>query len=171
MKFKKGDKVKRICEFDAWESYFNKNHVGTVTDVNHYGYLEIDNKLFGGQVYWFSKNFELVQPKQFKPSDLKERWVVKTKDQGEFVVTKVDGNNISFVNLEDYKFFRYNGELNEFDMCLTDDLKYLPNNSYNIVEVYKPHYSTVWTRNEVKEVTMKEVCEKFGCEVRIIEED
>ena len=30
---------------------------------------------------------------------------------------------------------------------------------------------TLWERSEVKEVTMKEVCEKFGCEVKIISEE
>lgn len=104
-----------------------------------------------------------------KKSDLKDGMIVELRDGRLFVVVHL-ANELLLVRHE---------SLYPFD-CYDDDLKYTVTDRLDVVAVYEGVTSSikdiigsnvqrvVWSRKE-KEVTMKEVCEKFGCQVKIVE--
>ena len=78
---------------------------------------------------------------------------------------------------EGCKSIYYNGELYGETIgldILEDNLKDEDEDTANdIIKVERPiKYETIFERNdEIKEMTMKELCEHFGCEVKIIKEE
>lgn len=103
--------------------------------------------------------------KEFTKSDLKNRMVVVTA-QGE-----------TYMVVDEY-FINSNGfnRLSEYDDNLRtiQRLKFFNNDIvkiYDITTSINTHgKKLIWERSEVKEVTMSEVEEKFGCKVKIVKE-
>lgn len=115
-----------------------------------------------------NKKGGLKVDKSFTKSDLENRMIVVFRNQIRAIV--IDEYLLSSngaISLDEYSF----------------NLLHLTNNSsWNIMKVTKPisdlravynpaviqHLDFIWEREEVKEVTMSEVEEKFGCKVKII---
>jgi len=162
MKFKVGDRVKVICLKDK---HFPKVEIGkitTITKVNkNYGIFvgayEDKTNVF------YEDELELVQPKQFTKSDLKERYIVKTRNGNEYIV-----------NNKDIADRIINGKIACGCIGLnyyTDNLiENLGNKELDIVEVYKPKYETIWTRQEdtVKEMTVAEIEKQLGYSIKVV---
>ena len=105
--------------------------------------------------------------KEFKKSDLKNRMVVAYRDgRRRMIVDDLGIGDNGFLTLCSYD----------------NNLNYTKNNHLlDIVKVYDKvntlkgieHnglLNLLWERSEVKEVTMTEVEEKFGCKVKIVKE-
>lgn len=104
--------------------------------------------------------------KEFTKADLKDQMVVECRNgQKYMVVDNIILRNSGFINL-----------LN-FD----DKLKCVGFSEFDIMKVYDEIYrldlldnskrlNLLWEREEIKEVTMAEVEEKFGCKVKIVKE-
>ena len=105
--------------------------------------------------------------KDFTKSDLANSMVVEQRCGTRKIVI---GDRI--VGYESY------GELQRYD----DNLLHCINSELDIVKIYTPtdtigaalqnnNLQLLWQRSEVKEVTMAEVERKFGCKVKIVEEE
>lgn len=105
--------------------------------------------------------------KEFKKSDLKNRMVVEYRngerklvvddllmDRHESDMLTVYNDDLTFKDYycNEYDITRVYPEANTFEQMLTVEQKHEP----------------IWQRSEVKEVTMAEVEEKFGCKVKIV---
>ena len=99
--------------------------------------------------------------KDFTKADLKNRMIVETRRSDRFIVIdNILVGKTAWSDLADYK----------------DDLTYPKYDSFDIVKVYdQVNYinkyktiNTLWERPEIKEVTMSEIEEKFGCKVKIV---
>ena len=104
--------------------------------------------------------------KEFTKSDLKNRMVVECR------------NGLRYIVVDEYLLGKsgYN-ELEDF----TADLRCEKNAEFDIAKVYEKtkcllnlekdspfEMDIIWQRPEVKEITMAEVEEKFGCKVKIV---
>lgn len=159
-KFKVGDmvRVKRCSIHPCCNNVGLISRVKSVTLSATYTYhLEDCEEIFS------DTELEFV-PTEFSKEELKERYIVKFRNGKEAMfdglkfreLERGQFNNKSYVNIEDF-----NGYLNN-----KIDKK------FDIVEVYKPQYQRIWIRtDEIKEITMAEVEEKFGCRVRIKKEE
>ena len=99
-----------------------------------------------------------------KKSDLKNQMVVECRNGQKYMV-------VDYIILCNSGFI----DLLNFD----DKLKYVGFSKLDIMKVYDKIYrldlldnpeclALLWERSETKEVTMKEVEEKFGCKVKIV---
>lgn len=106
--------------------------------------------------------------KEFTKSDLKDRMVVEYRNGYRRMVV---GDRLMGINGSGY--------LDDFNEDLT--MQDSPSRDFDIIRVYKPidildeirnvnSCNKIWQRSEVKEVTMTEVEEKFGCKVKIVKE-
>lgn len=108
--------------------------------------------------------------KDFKKSDLKNRMVVEYRNGYRRMV--VDDRLMGISG---------SGCLKNYNENLTIKVPDLSSRDFDIIKVYN-QISTIdemrsvnscnilWQRSEVKEVTMAEVEEKFGCKVKIVKE-
>ena len=103
----------------------------------------------------------------FTKSDLKNGMIVELRNGNRYMVVGTD-----LLGLNGYMgLCSYNKDLLKYDSTSTDP-------DWDIVKVYKNIYHLdlkkanciVWEREEVKEVTMAEVEEKFGCRVKIVKD-
>ena len=103
---------------------------------------------------------------QFTKDNLRNGMVVETRERKAYIVLE---NNL----IDTFGFL----PLDNFD----DNLKGRYSNGKDIVKVYEPilriddfynryQLEVLWSRPEVKEVTMSEVEEKFGYKVKIVKE-
>jgi len=107
-----------------------------------------------------------------KKSDLKNQMIVECRNGLRYMV--VDD---IFVGYSSWLYLHaYDDELKCKSCRIGENCK-----DYDIIKVYSQAYSfaegnffsedkVIWERSEVKEVTMSEVEEKFGCKVKIIKE-
>ena len=105
--------------------------------------------------------------KEFTKADLKDRMVVELRNGGDYlVVDELLLSDSGFMSLSRYKN----------DLTISDSSA-----KWDIVKVYDktnvlPPFDTfdapqlLWERKEVKEVTISEIEEKFGCKVKIVKE-
>ena len=107
--------------------------------------------------------------KEFKKSDLKNRMVVQYRN-GE---RKLVVDNLLMDRHESDLLNVYNNDLtfkdrycNEFDIVRV----YPEVNTFEQMLIIEQKHKPIWQRSEVKEVTMSEVEEKFGCKVKIVKE-
>ena len=114
---------------------------------------------------------------KFTKSDLKDRMVVETRDGDKYIL--IDDRLLSDTN---YLWLNsHYDEHNLFHHGYNDDLTMSSGANWDIVKVYEEvnclnfdennpfcSLSLLWERKPVKEVTMAEVEEKFGCRVKII---
>lgn len=106
--------------------------------------------------------------KEFTKADLKDRMVVELGDGEDYLV--VDGLLLSdsgFMRLS-----RYRNDLTISDSSAKWDIVkvYDQTNTLPPFGAFAPPPQLLWERKEVKEVTMAEVEEKFGCKVKIVKE-
>lgn len=106
-------------------------------------------------------------------NDLKTGMIVKTRDGDSHIVMRdfvdagdilagiSDNDNItnSYIKLSEYKQDMKNNLLTDFDI-MSVYTSYL-----HCMDIQK---KLIWEREEYKEVTMKEIEEKFGCKVKIV---
>ena len=111
--------------------------------------------------------------KEFTKSDLKNRMVVEYRNgKRRMVVDDVLVGNTQYGELKEYNDdLSWNGGYNGTFASVLDIVKvYSEINVFegkdDIVKLGTP----IWERHEVKEVTMAEVEEKFGCKVKIVKE-
>ena len=108
--------------------------------------------------------FELVMGKH----------VVETKKGSFYLLVKTDKERITSLNLDDPEEW--------VDFALDENLHDVEDNDFDIEKVYEYRRcgfssiknkltSPVWERKHVKEMTMKEICEALGYEVKIKKED
>lgn len=178
MEFKVGDRV-RIKSWEQMEKEFGKDcfesinciprfiedmkhlcgKTATIDEICNYNIKLKDWSGDSDGPYWFFSMdmIELVDTSKLSKSDLQE---------GD-IVTDREGNKSIFLDDELY------GTTIDLD-GLTDELKDDKDYSeYDIVKVERPiKLETVFERKEpeVIEMTMTELCEHFGCKVKIVKE-
>lgn len=106
-----------------------------------------------------------------KKSDLKTGMVVECRNGKRYIVM-----NDRFLSISGYNLL--SSYISELLMKRTPLTEYL--SEYGIMKIYKPQLvcldlryvikDLIWERSDVKEITMAEVEEKFGCKVKIIKE-
>ena len=108
----------------------------------------------------------------FTKSDLRNRMVVETRSGRRYMV--IDDRLLSDTN---YLWLNsHYDEHNLFYHGYNDDLTMSSSANLDIIKVYKEVNNLcvygildlLWERKPIKEVTMSEVEEKFGCRVKII---
>jgi hypothetical protein len=160
--FKVGDKVKFIGDDNG--TLIKRNKIYTIKKINEsFGNKYISVKEIESPHSYSIEKFELVQ--DFTLSDIKERWLVVFANGKEAYLDKDNYFRI----IEKGKTTGEYIHIRNF----TNDLKTILIGNYSIVKILKPRYEEVWNRpakKKIKEVTMKEVNEKFGEEV-LIKED
>lgn len=103
--------------------------------------------------------------KDFKKSDLTNRMVVECRNGNKYIV--IDDMLLS---TNDYSWLlSYNGNLTMKQGLSEYDIMKVYNRA-NSLDFNKYMLTLLWERQEVKEVTMAEVEEKFGCKVKIVKE-
>lgn len=104
--------------------------------------------------------------KEFTKADLKNRMVVEYRDgQRRMVVDNVLMGVHGHANLAEY----FDDLTNYWDSNL-DIIKVFDKvNTFSKLSEKDLSKTILWERKEIKEVTMKEIAEKFGCEVKIID--
>ena len=114
---------------------------------------------------------------KFTKSDLRNRMVVETRSGRRYIL--IDDRLLSDTN---YLWLNsHYDEHNLFHHGYNDDLTMSSGANWDIIKVYKEvnnlcfcnddvygALDLLWERKPVKEVTMAEVEEKFGCRVKII---
>lgn len=103
--------------------------------------------------------------KDFTKSDLKNRMVVELRNGTRYVV--IDDKILSSIG---YDFLStYNEDLTMEKGPSKHDIVKVYDQIY-CIDFNKNSLNLLWERSEVKEVTMAEVEEKFGCKVKIVKE-
>lgn len=106
--------------------------------------------------------------KEFTKADLQNRMVVELGDGEDYLV--IDG-----LLLSDSGFMRLSRYKNDLTISDSNAKKWDIVKVYDKTNILPPFGAFVppqllWERKEVKEVTMAEVEEKFGCKVKIVKE-
>lgn len=172
-KFKVGDKVKVRNDLIVDNRYYDgcrfakemdkykgqKATIINITDSDRH-ILDIDKG------YW-NWTYDMLQPVNFTKDDLQDGDIVTLRNGDKLVYSKY---NEDFTDLYDSNHDNYLCDLYNLD----DDLTC---NSYDegsdIVKVERPtSYATMYEReeNEVKEMTIAEIIEALGYEVKIVKE-
>lgn len=190
-KFKVGDKVKYVN--DSGDEYF-----GEVLKADHQSDLIVGLKGYNGHscavtypdlinyiqqkgyvgrcVHLESTKLKLAEEKKMETIfELKMgRHVVETRNGYRYLLVKQEGDTIVGLNL--------NSSTAYVTLILDENLQDIEDHEFDIKRVYeyedcgfsniKEELSDpVWERKEVKEMTMKEICDVLGCEVKIKKED
>ena len=109
-------------------------------------------------------------------NDLKTGMIVETRDGNSHIVMRdfIDGGDILVGISDNDNIVNSYIELSYYEK----DLKHNQLPGLDIMSVYTSYLHCIdipkkllWKREEYKEVTMKEIEEKFGCKVKIVEED
>lgn len=111
--------------------------------------------------------------KEFTKSDLKNRMVVEYRNgKRRMVVDNMLIGYSQYGDLEEYNDdLSYNGGYNgTLDSGLDIVKVYSEINVFGNKDNIRKLGTPIWQRSEVKEVTMAEVEEKFGCKVKIVKE-
>ena len=165
-KFKVGDRV--ISIIDDKIGNIKKGDKGTVVEESDVPHINFDNNI--REIYAMCENeLKLIKQKKFRKSDLKDRYVVKTREGYEYIVD-LKGNKIlkldNGVQLDTYLYLKsYNN-----DLTYSNFICYC----FDIIEIYKPEYKTIWTRPEEvkpepKELTVDEISKLLGYDIKIKE--
>ena len=177
LKFKIGDKVRVIKTRD--DHPCKKLLIGktyTINSINpnqsyfmdkldmHYG---VDKDAW----VWFEDELELVEEKPFTKADLKPGMVVEHRDGERYMVI---GNRV--VSEDDcYKISDYNSDLKISNLCLSDsDIVAVYNVNtyvlYDISDIFSDVcLTTIWRREEAKEMTVSEIEKQLGYKVKIVD--
>lgn len=167
-KFKVGDKVRILDgrnnpnDHISWLEVMNEL-IGTVHTVK---YIDgVGNCLLEGICYFFAG--EWLAPAEFTKADLKEFDIVEFRNGNKTLVI----NDIILGELSIGGFYLTNW---------TDDLRDKYTNKYDIMKIYRPIGSiptdrskwidlpVVYERTEVREMTIEEISEALGYEVKVV---
>lgn len=178
-KFKIGDRVR--CKRDGWIAAGTE---GTIVDIriDYVGDPQPYHVDFGGHImiFWMCEDdLELVEEEEMEnvKSLLKSGDIVIVRNGGKYRVYP-DYETGVFSRIDDIGFNR----MEEYDdSLLVKPLK--GSRRYDITKIYRAkdptvltssnldNYRLVWERKEVKEMTMKEICDALGYDVKIKKED
>lgn len=160
-KFKVGDKVriiKNTSSLRGYDKYIGQVSIISSIDGSHYPYNLKD-------INCSCNDEELELVSNFTKADLKEGDIVTLRNGERLFV----GEDNRFTDVSN----DYNNALCDFDGISDDLIRTYDNNQEDIVKVERPvNYTTVYEREEnAKEMTLKEVCDALGYEVKIVKED
>lgn len=172
MNFKVGDIVKGIPgnDYGVTDENMYKGEVVEVFDDDNMRIKVLDHKstVFVGEEYTVKNNgkkFELISPKKTTKEELLKMPI------GTKITTNKDEDNI-FVKISDDVFENnydecvWNTDIEE-DLSITD-IEY----GDKIIKIEVPTYETVYdSSEEVKEMTMDEICKALGYNVKIVKEE
>ena len=171
--FKVGDRVR----IRSWESMAKESGIDSKGDIEtKYNFVKYMKNLCGrtatiidingievklgewsnaGNTTW-NFSIEMLEPVLFEKCDLQN---------GDILIDGAGDKSIY-----------YDGELYGETLPLsyfTEDLKDEDGDTENdIIKIERPvKFETVFERNEVKEMTMEELCKHFGCQVKIVKEE
>lgn len=103
--------------------------------------------------------------KDFTKADLKNRMVVECRNGGRYMLVDdrlLSNDGYNFLYSYDEDLIIRNREVKEYDiMKVYAKINNLDLESANDI---------LWERLEVKEITMSEIEEKFGCKIKIVKE-
>ena len=108
--------------------------------------------------------------KEFTKADLRNRMVVELRCGGFYLVVDdylLSANGFMLLSQynEELKFYEYNRYDKDWDIIrIYARTSYLPSTTGS-------HLNKVWERPEIKEITITEIEEKFGCKVKIVNEN
>ena len=105
--------------------------------------------------------------KDFTKADLKNRMVVENRDGKRFMV--VDNWLVGYDYCSELSNYRENLKHVTFDEFNIEKI-YQKERTFDKVKNIEVYGNPIWERHEIKEVTMAEVEEKFGCKVKIVKE-
>lgn len=171
MKFKVGDIVKGIPGngYDMTDENMYKGKIITaVDDSMRIKILDHKNKNFIGDEYTVDneeQKFELISQKKSTKEELLKMPI------GTKITTNKDEDNI-FVKISDCVFENNDDEC-VWDTYIEEDLS-ITDIEYGdkIMKIEVPTYETVYdSSEEVKEMTMDEICKALGYNVKIIKEE
>ena len=135
---------------------------------------------------WASRcDGKTVEELKKMPYIISKDWLVdeenyrKGKDNMEFkkddlkngdIVTLRNGDRLVFVGSEDFIDLSDDNDNCLSDICdLEDDLTHYSYEDSDIVKIERPvEYTTVFTRGEVKEMTVEEISKALGYEVKVV---
>lgn len=172
-KFKVGDKV-RIVDFA--EKFNGK--IGEIKCFDGSGWRPYQVLIQGeNNPNWLdSREIELVEEEEMRPMFKLEmgKHVVETRNGSRYLLVKQEGCTIVGLNLDVSTSYAI--------LILDENLQDVEDDNFDIKRVYKYRNcgfsnikenlsEPVWEREEVKEMTMKEICDALGCEVKIKKED
>lgn len=150
----------------AMEQYNGETHVITSMSVRNNYHLDIDSHLDWA---WNDAMVELVV--EFTKADLKTGMIVEHRDGERYMVI---GDRL--VSEDDcYKISDYNNDLKISNLCLSDsDIVAVYNvNTYvldDISDIFADVcLTTIWRREEVKEMTVAEIEKQLGYKVKIVD--
>lgn len=107
-----------------------------------------------------------------QPRDLEKIAIIVSKDdlKNGDIVTLRNGDRLVFVNDEDFIDLSDDNDNYLSEICdLEDDLRHDSDEDSDIVKVERPEkYTTVFTRTEVKEMTVEEISKALGYEVKVV---
>lgn len=162
-KFKVGDKV-RVIDTRGFLNGFDIGDIARIfeTDDSDIPYhIEKEN----GHRGWAIEN-SLMLISNFTKDDLQTGDVVTLRNGDKLFIDE----HMEFRDIDTTNNTNYLGDLDE----LSSDLLYqaMDGEKNDIIKVERPTYTTVFERDEeVKEMTLKEICDALGYEVKIIKED
>lgn len=166
-KFKVGDKVKIIMSDIMNETYTEEiGKTATITDVWGVS-TSHPYRLANIHGLWGDDELELVD---FTKDDLQTGDVVTLRNGDKLIIN----DSMMFKDItssNDNCLYSMDDLTNNLLYCSYFDGSSDEDN--DIIKVERPTYTTVFEReeNEVKEMTLKEICDVLGYEVKIIKED
>lgn len=169
-KFKVGDKVRVVLPGYVGYEY-------EICDVKmHDGRCGYTLKKDGGFVIgavWWENELELIKPKNFTKSDLKDGMVVEYRNgKREVVIGSRTMDTSGFISLSDV-----NDDLIEtannwprYDIMKVYEVSN-KNGLCKLTDIFKPeHLTLIWEReSEYKEMTVAEIEKKLGYKVKIVD--
>ena len=175
-KFKVGDRVV-VCQSSPFASIVNE---GVIVKIEEW--FKGDKKpycvYFGkGHILWMEKNqLRLKEEEEMETVfELKMgKHVVETRNGYHYLLVKQEGDTIVGLNLDGWTAYT--------TLVLDENLQDIEDHDFDIKKVHeyrncgfsgiKERLSDpVWERKEIKEMTMKEICDALGYEVKIKKED
>lgn len=168
MKFKKGDIIKgtKDNDYSIANEYMYKAEVLRVeADSMKIKILEHKNKYMIGETYDVENNDDrFTKITKITKQDLLDMPL------GTKIITDKKGHNV-FIKVEEGEFDNDDGEIIR-DYYINDDLT-LDDTDYGnkINRIEEPMYKIVYENNDVKEMTIAEISEALGYEVKIIKEE
>ena len=171
MKFKVGDIVKGIFDNDYGvtnENMYKGEVIAASDNSMKIKILDHKNKNFIGDEYTVGneeQKFELISPKKTTKEELLKMPI------GTKITTNKDEDNI-FVKISDCVFENNDDEC-VWDTDIEEDLSITDIEYGNkIIKIEVPTYETVYDGSEeVKEMTMDEICKALGYNVKIVKEE
>jgi hypothetical protein len=157
MKFKVGDRVRVKRDLKEGELYEGLEALSGMVELAGQ-VLEIVELKYD-YYYRLNKSCYLFTSKMIEPYTYKKQGLVDAPI-GTKITTDKKENDV-YVKTEENAFTDNRG----FVFLINELLE-----NFTIIKIEEPIYTTVWEREKIKELTLSEIEEKFGCKVKIIKE-